>query len=149
VDWDVVRAALGIEFPADYLEYAGRYWGVSFDDFLTILAPKPGLESGYVESTSEIVEMIAGLAEDGMTEDYRFHPAENGLFPWGTSNQGDYFFWRTDGPDPDRWPAVVFTANGDWWEHPGGMLALVVGLIDGSVEHHGLPSRPGPNPTAT
>jgi hypothetical protein len=29
------------------------------------------------------------------------------------------------------------------------MLALVVGLIDGSVEHKGLPALPGPNPIVT
>lgn len=58
------------------------------------------------------------------------------------------FLWRKSGPDPDRWPAVVFTRNSDWWECEGGAVSLVVGLIDGSVGHWGLPSRPGPNRTS-
>jgi hypothetical protein len=29
------------------------------------------------------------------------------------------------------------------------MLSLLVGLIDGTVEHLGLPPEPGPNPTVT
>jgi hypothetical protein len=138
---------LGFSFPADYQEYAGRYWALTFDDFIMIVAPKPGNESGYLRSMSETLEVMAGLAEDDLTESYAFHPAEHGLFPWGESERGDYFFWRKSGPDPDQWPAVVFTGNGDWWEHEGGMLSLLVGLIDGSVEHWGLPDLPGPNPT--
>ncbi|GIF16464.1 SMI1/KNR4 family protein [Actinoplanes teichomyceticus] len=147
VDWDSLQATLGITFPADYREYAGRYWGLSFDDFMTVLAPRPGDENGYVDAISEILELMVSLSEDDMTENYTFHPEPDGLFPWGASNRGDHFFWRKSGPDPDRWPAVVYTANGDWWEHDGGMLALLVGLIDGSVEHRGLPPRPGPNPS--
>jgi hypothetical protein len=147
VDWELVQTTLGIAFPTDYREYADRYPGLSIDDFMTILVPAPGNESGYLGGVAEILELMDGLAEDEMTEDYTFHPEQDGLFPWGTSNQGDHFFWRKNGPDPDRWPAVVYTANDDWWEHEGGLLALVVGLIDGSVEHKGLPPRPGPNPT--
>jgi hypothetical protein len=88
VDWELLRVSLGIRFPADYLEYAGRYWGLSFDDFMTILVPKPGMESSYVASVSETLELMVSLAEDDMAEDCRFHPEENGLFPWGTSDRG-------------------------------------------------------------
>jgi hypothetical protein len=146
IDWELLQSTLGVALPADFRELADRYPSLKLDDFLFLRMPDPGNEIGYVRGTSDINEMMDSLSPDGMTEDYAFHPAEGGLIPWAASDQGDYFFWRKDGADPDRWPVVVFTANGDWWEHDGSCLALVVGFIDGSVEHLGLPPRPGPNP---
>lgn len=146
LDWDLLQSTLGITFPADYREYADHYPDLTFDDFMHIVVADPGGENAFLGGVAETLEMMDSLAEDDMTHGYRFHPAEGGLLPWGESNQGDIFFWRKSGPDPDRWPAVVYTTNDDWWEHEGGMLALLVGLIDGSVAHKGLPPRPGPNP---
>jgi SMI1/KNR4 family protein SUKH-1 len=149
IDWAALHTELGVAFPADYRDYVSRYPGVTFDDFMHVVTPDPGGESDYLAGVSETLEMMESFAEDDMTEGYRFHPDEGGLIPWGESNQGDIFFWRKNGPDPDRWPAVVYTANSDWWEHEGGMLSLLVGFIDGTVEHLGLPPQPGPNPTVT
>ncbi|MEU4690916.1 hypothetical protein [Actinoplanes sp. NPDC023714] len=147
VDWDLVQERLGIIFPADYREYTSHYPPLLIDDFLVILGPAPGQEEGYLEATLERLDELRGLAEDDMTEDYTFHPEAGGLFPWGSSSEGDLFFWRTTGSDPDKWPTVVYTSNFDWWEHDGGALSLVVGLIDQSVPHAGLPPQPRPNPT--
>ncbi|MEU4426820.1 hypothetical protein AB0F81_39880 [Actinoplanes sp. NPDC024001] len=97
---------------------------------------------------AEELDMLESL-DDEMPDHYTFHPDPGGLLLWGASNEDDMFFWRKSSPDPDQWPAVVFTRSSDWWEHEGGALSLVAGLIDGSVEHWGLPPRPGPNPTVT
>jgi hypothetical protein len=94
-----------------------------------------------------ILEEVADLSEDGLTEDYRFHPEPHGLFPWGVSNGGDRLFWRMTGPDPDRWPTVIGTREDFWWEHDGSMLALLVGFITGSIEPLGMRPELGPNPT--
>ena len=147
VDWKLLRDRFGTALPADYREYCSYYPPLTIDDFMAFLVPNPGREDRFVDVISEQLELMRELAEDDMTEDYTFHPEADGLFPWGSSNQGDMFFWRMSGPDPDEWPAVVYTANGGWWEHAGGAVSLIVGLIDGSVEHRGLPPRPGPNPT--
>jgi hypothetical protein len=149
VDWNLVRDRLGIALPTDYLAFCRYYGHLTIDDFLAILGPLPGQEEGYVSATHEEMELMRSLADDDMTEGYTFYPEAGGLFPWGSSNQGDMFFWRMSGPDPDAWPAVVYTRNDDWWECSGGMLALLVGLIDGSIEHWGLPPQPGANPTVT
>jgi hypothetical protein len=148
VDWDLVRDRLGTALPADYLAFCRHYGHLTIDDFLSILGPLPGNEEGYLRAVHEQLDLLRSLADDDMTEDYTFYPEAGGLFPWGASNEGDMFFWRMSGPDPDEWPAVVY-ANHDWWEHDGGMVALLVGLIDGSVKHSGLPPQPGPNPTVT
>jgi hypothetical protein len=142
IDWDLLQRALGVGLPTDFRDFADHYPALSIDDYLTVRVPDPGHEHQYVSGVARINDILADL-----TEDYTFHPAEQGLIPWGSSNEGDFFFWRPTGADPDRWPAVVFSSNLEWWEQEGGMLSLLVGLIDGSVEHWGLPaSVPGPNP---
>lgn len=149
IAWALLHNLLGITFPADYIEYFSHYPPLLIDGFMTVLGPTPGREDGYVAAISEKLEMMRSLADDDMTEDYKFHPEADGLFPWGASNEGDMFFWRMNGRNPDDWSSVVYTSNGDWWEHSGGTLSLLVGLIDGSVEHRGLPPQPGRNPTVT
>lgn len=147
IDWELLQSTLGVALPTDYREFADRYPSLWLDDCMLLRMPDPGDESAYVSGVFSISEEMASLAEDDMTEDYTFHPEQGGLVCWGATNVGDYFFWRKNGPDPDQWPTVAYTGNGDWWEHEGGFLALIVGLIDGSVERQGLPPEPGPNPT--
>ena len=147
IDWEVLQTNLGAPLPADYRDFADRYPALWIDNVMILRVPDPGAESRFVSGVFSLSEEFADLAEDGMTEDYTFHPAEGGLICWGGTDTGDYFFWRKNGPDPDLWPAVVSSRRGYWWEHEGGFLALIVGLIDGSVEHDGLPPQPGRNPT--
>ena len=142
IDWESLQAALGVALPTDYREFADRYPALWIDGCLILRVPEPGDESTYVDGVFSINEEFVGL-----TEDYTLHPERDGLIPWGATDTGDYFFWRRNGPDPDQWPAVVFTSRSYWWEQDGGFLALLVGLIDGSVEHKGLTPEPGPNPT--
>lgn len=147
IDWELLQTALGVALPADYREFAERYPALALDDTMVLRVPEPGAEQAYVSGVLSLSEEMESLAEDDMTEDYTFHPAPDGLICWGATNVGDYFFWRRNVPDADRWPTVVFSSTGFWWEHEGGFLALLVGLIDGSVEHRGLPPEPGPNPS--
>lgn len=149
IDWDLLHGRLGTVLPADYREYCSYYPPLSIDDFMSLLVVRPGREERWVAMQAEELDVVKSLDDDEMPEHYTFHPDPGGLLLWGTSNEGDMFFWRNSGSDPDQWPAVVFTRNSDWWEHEGGALSLVVGLIDGSVEHWGLPPQPGPNPTVT
>jgi hypothetical protein len=144
VDWAALHTELGVALPADYRAFADHYPPLWIDDALILRVPEPGAESAYVSGVFSLSEEV-----DGWSEDYPVHPAEDGLICWGGTDTGDYFFWRRNGPDPGRWPAVVWTSRDLWWEHEGGFLSLLVGLIDGSVEHRGLTPQPGPNPSIT
>jgi hypothetical protein len=108
-----VQSCLGITFPADYVEYRGRYTHLLVDRFLTVTGPAPGDELAYVNGTVEHLQLVREMAADDMTEGYLPHPEVDGLFPWGESSEGDMFFWRVSGSDPNQWPSVVFTRNGD------------------------------------
>ncbi|MEU4625638.1 hypothetical protein AB0G04_37405 [Actinoplanes sp. NPDC023801] len=146
IDWELIGNHFGLTYPADYVAYRSHYTHLTIDDFMMITGPVPGQERGYIAGVEESLELVRDFAADDMTEGFQAYPEPGGVFPWGASNEGDMFFWRVNGPDPDAWTCVVSTRNGDWWEHDGGALSLVVGLIDGSVEHWGLPPQPRPDP---
>ncbi|WP_107092071.1 MULTISPECIES: SMI1/KNR4 family protein [unclassified Streptomyces] len=137
----MIDRLLGVRLPSDYREFVLAYPAIELDGFLRVFAPVPGLEEGFVDEIREELEILGDLYESGddLSGGYAPHPAENGLLPWGTSLSGDTFFWKVTADDGDRWPVVVGGRNGDWWEFEGGLIAFLVGLIDGTVERRGLP----------
>ncbi|OKJ01859.1 hypothetical protein AMK18_10565 [Streptomyces sp. CB01249] len=139
VDFAAVSSALGSDLPTDFKELARRYPTLEFDGFLRVPLPRPGAESAFVDGIRRELEILRDPQDNDMAGGYEAHPAPNGLIPWSESLSGDVFYWRVAGSDPDSWPVVVSGRNDDWWEFPGGAIAFLVGLIDGSAERRGLP----------
>ncbi|WP_329028388.1 MULTISPECIES: SMI1/KNR4 family protein [unclassified Streptomyces] len=139
VDFAAVSSALGSDLPTDFKELARHYPTLEFDGFLRVPLPRPGAETAFADGIRRELEILRDLQDDDMAEGYEAHPAPNGLIPWSESLSGDVFYWRVAGSDPDSWPVVVSGRNDDWWEFPGGAVAFLVGLIDGSAERRGLP----------
>ncbi|WP_139238331.1 SMI1/KNR4 family protein [Streptomyces aidingensis] len=140
IDFSVIEELLGVMLPRDYKELASFYPALEFDGFLVVSLPDPGAETSFVAGVQSRLDILEDLVEAGMTEGYVGHPAVNGLLPWAESLSGDGFYWRRSSGKAEEWPVVVGTRNQDWWEFPGGALAFLGGLIDGSIERLGLPT---------
>ena len=111
VNWAEVEAELAMMFPTSFKEYVGLYGGCNWFDLYFMLYPDPHEPKGrYVEHVRALLNDVAaaGITDDGCT----LYPEPGGLFPFITSSDGDYYFWRTEGQDPQRWPIVV-------WQMPG------------------------------
>lgn len=138
----------GVGLPADYRELASYYPTLEIDGFLRITTPLPEKEQVFVQGVFRELEVLRDLQGDEMTEGYVAYPMPGGLIPWSESLSGDVFYWRVSSVDPDMWPVVVNSRNDELWEFPGGAIAFLVGLIDGSLDRRGLPSAvPRPNPS--
>ncbi|MCF2525746.1 SMI1/KNR4 family protein [Yinghuangia soli] len=135
--WHVLESQWGT-LPADYKEFGELYPSVEFDDLLLVQVPRPGEEAKRLESCGRDLDILRDFVDDGDTEGYVAFPESGGLPPWGSSNQGDSFYWKT-AESPEAWTVVVNTANNDWWEFDGGLLSFLVGLFDGSIPAVGLP----------
>ncbi|MEW2621533.1 hypothetical protein [Streptomyces sp. NPDC048106] len=83
VDWAGVESRLGTALPADYKRMVETFGEGAFDGFL-------GLDQ----------EPYAGLREDG-------------LLVWAGTEHEDLYCWRIEGDDPDRWPVVVRSFDGE------------------------------------
>ncbi|WP_405907038.1 SMI1/KNR4 family protein [Streptomyces sp. NBC_00828] len=147
VNFGEISEMLSVDLPGDYKELANCYPTLEFDDFLRVPLPTPGRERVFVEGVFRELEILRDIQEAGMAEEYVAHPEPGGLIPWSESLSGDVFYWRVFGADPDGWPVVVNSRNDEWWEFPGGAIAFLVGIMDGTIEMRGLPPRtPGLNP---
>lgn len=83
VDWAEVESRLGTALPSDYKCMVETFSEGAFDGFL-------------------------GLNQEPWT-DLR----EDGLLIWAGTEHEDLYCWRADGDEPDRWPVVVRSFDGE------------------------------------
>lgn len=149
VDWETVCGRLGTSLPGDYIDLAELYPWLKINQFLAVTSPVPGAEGAFVEQMRENLGALDEMSQQDMSGGYPAFPTPGGLFPWGSSVDGDEFHWVTKG-EPDRWTVVVAGANDDWYHHNGGITDYLAGLCVGTVPPYGLPSGfPGSNPTVS
>jgi hypothetical protein len=147
IDWGVIEARLGI-LPADYRAVAELFPNFTLCDFLHPMVPKKGAEQRFHFGTElEVLREWCAYGDGFDGGPYVAFPEPGGLLPWGESNEGDFFCWKTGDSDPDRWPVVLGSRSFAWYEYHGGMLEYIVGLLRGDVPPDGLPdifTRPDP-----
>jgi hypothetical protein len=83
VDWAEVESRLDTAVPSDYKRMVETFGEGAFDGFLDLNQ-----------------EPWTGLSEDG-------------LLIWAGTEHEDLYCWRADGDDPDRWPVVVRSFDGE------------------------------------
>ncbi|WP_407835338.1 SMI1/KNR4 family protein [Streptomyces sp. DSM 116496] len=83
VNWAEVESRLGTALPADYKRMVETFGEGAFDAYLSLHQ-----------------EPWADLREDG-------------LIIWAGTEHEDLYCWRADGDDPDRWPVVVRSFDGE------------------------------------
>ncbi|MGW4373881.1 hypothetical protein ACWEJ7_09465 [Streptomyces albidoflavus] len=153
IDWPKIERALGTPLPRDFKELSGRYRYLLLDAFLSVHIPAPGAEDIYCESVWDLISALDHLTGPGTEHPngpYRAGRA-GGLIPWASSPEGDYWYWRVTGADPDRWPVVVGNRQADWeeWaEVEETATSYLAGLVRGEIPGHGLPEGfPGRAPS--
>ncbi|MFB7512718.1 SMI1/KNR4 family protein [Streptomyces sp. NPDC056144] len=83
LDWAETESRLGTALPADYRRLVETFGKGGFDGFLDLNQ-----------------EPWTTLREDG-------------LLVWAGTEHENLYCWRTDGDDPDRWPVVVRSSDGE------------------------------------
>lgn len=138
VDWAVLEGSLGTALPSDFRSLAEAYPILLVGDFLSVSVPRPGAEV-YWASGARDDEILQDWYEMEDMQDYVPFPQPGGLISWGESNCGDVFYWRTSPSDPDVWPVVVRTDNGDWNEFPVGVVEFLTGVYGRTIDVPGMP----------
>ncbi|MET8572926.1 SMI1/KNR4 family protein [Streptomyces sp. NPDC004783] len=140
VDWAALEAVLGTALPSDFRSLAEAYPVLVIDDFLSVSVPRPGGEALWASGRGED-EILQDLYEMGDTEDYVPFPQPGGLINWAESTAGDSFYWRTSPADPDAWPVVARTDNGEWIEFPVGAVEFLAGMYGRTLHLPGMPGN--------
>ena len=147
IDWEFIRREIGVVLPPDFVALAEAYPRFTVDDFLGLLIPSPGEEKYFVSGARELLGDLAMLRDAGMSHGHVPFPEPGGLFPWGGSCEGDYFYWKTSTEDSASWSVLVSGHNDDWCGYAGDLTSYLAGLVRGTVPPDGLPPDfPGPKP---
>jgi hypothetical protein len=150
IDWGRIESLLGTPLPSDFVELSECYPPLIIDEFLALHMPVAGEEDEFVAGAKGIIENLASLRDSDMSHGHVPFPEKGGLIPWGDSDEGDMFYWRTVGDSPDEWTVVLSGSWDDWPQFPVSLTEYLAGLISGTVPAEGLPQGwPGPDPRVT
>lgn len=107
--WDEVEARLGTRLPQDYKEFIATYGSGNIGSMpVTVNSPFASEPSWNLMAAAEgIAGAYRLLQEGGYEMAYQLNPVAGGLLPWGTTGNGDYLHWKTEG-DPDDWHVIVW-----------------------------------------
>jgi hypothetical protein len=138
-DWAEIERELGFGLPSDYKSIINTYglgnFGMEAFSYLWILNPFSSdkyLNLDYMKWLITDYEHCK-LKWPG---DHPFDAGvgENGLFPWGKSDNGDTFYWLTNG-SPDEWTIVVYDDDSVGFEqYDAPLLTFLCEWISGRYE---------------
>ncbi|MFE6050516.1 SMI1/KNR4 family protein [Kitasatospora sp. NPDC056446] len=141
VPWSGAVERFGVGLPSDYRELVDRYGPVRFFGDLVVVTPSfdPGEPSGQrFDDMHSFNQDLGEMLEQWYTwypevgRPYEPFPTPGGLLGWGNNTSADYFCWHMAGPDPDRWPVVVWHYGGDEMSRfDGGMAEFLAAVLDG------------------
>ncbi|MFJ3904024.1 hypothetical protein [Streptomyces sp. NPDC090025] len=144
VDWARTEQLLGFVPPADYRSWADAYPQLVIDGFLIVRHPAAA-PPNLLTAGDDLLFMDRLLREaDPDDVPYPLHPEPGGLYPWGTTTNGERLHWH---PAADQ--VVVIGRSGNW-EHPGTMTTFLTAVLTRTVVCPLFPPGfPGPDFTVT
>lgn len=101
--WEPIETAVGTALPPDFKDFARVYGDGYFMEFMGIAVP---LSSDRGVAYARWVGSIC-RNHRGLTEPYALWPDPGGLFPMGSTDNGDYIFWLPQGA-PASWRVAVW-----------------------------------------
>jgi hypothetical protein len=103
-NWRAAEIVVGAEYPADFRDLITLYGtGTFFQGHLKVYNP---LTVGGLACIKEDEDTCRSNQEDVYSCPLPIHPDAPGLLPWGRDENGDGYFWLTEGK-PEKWPVVV------------------------------------------
>lgn len=126
--WQKVERSLGLKLPRDYREFIFSYGGGLFADFYLVFDPFStdqylNLASRIQMNCQKLRELCESNGPDYIP--YPIYPEKGGLLPWGNDENGNEYYWLTEGP-PTKWKVVQDNVRGDgFYCHPFGMVEFL------------------------
>jgi hypothetical protein len=115
--WPSVEKLLGLALPGDYKEFVNRYGSGSISDFLYVHNPfSKNRHGNLIQGASPMLNAYQ-TSRQTFPKEYQFpvYPDEGGVYPWGSTDNGDELYWVTNG-EPDQWPTLIVASRGAAFE---------------------------------
>ena len=140
VNWDAVEASIRNRLPDDYKDFIEKYGTGRIDRFVRVLSPvaenvNVNLLTYGTNLLRAFREHKVAMAMRSRSFPFALFPEPGGLLPWGYSDNGDVFFWRTGDANPNNWRVVVSDGRASLWEQfEGTMSAFLCALLSRQYE---------------
>ncbi len=134
--WDAFERTLGLTLPSDYREFVFTYGSGRFAQFYGIY--NPFAVSEYIALMPSIQRVCAAtrVIKRNWPDvvPYPIYPDQHGLLPWGSDDNGNYYFWLTKGP-PDTWLVLSDEVRGEGFrEYNCTMTEFLAGVLLGEIK---------------
>jgi hypothetical protein len=134
--WDDVEARLGTPLPDDYKALINTYGTGSFNDFLYVFNPFASNRYRNLFALKDDILSAYAVSQHNFPDDFLDpeFPAAGGLLPWARTDNGDEFYWKTEG-SPDTWSIVVIESrNAAQYRYHLTTTDFLVRLLSGTLE---------------
>ncbi len=133
-DWAAIQQRIGLNLPQDFKALIEVYGSGTFSDLLSPINPLreggtgfDSVERDFLESGREFRDILPDESP------WPIHPEPGGMFPWGTTDNGDTLYWLTEG-EPDSWPILVRESRGPCAVvYPFGVAEFLYRWLSGSL----------------
>jgi len=135
-EWPAVEQKLGLSLPVEYRDFILTYGTGQFANFYLIYNPFSVSEWVNLHTC---VERLCNTAREFKrdwpeTIPYQIFPDRRGLLPWGGDDNGNYYYWLTEGP-PDSWQVVSDEGRGEGFREYGRcMTDFLCEILTGKIQ---------------
>jgi hypothetical protein len=143
-DWAAIEVDLGVRLPADYKLLAESFPGGWFRGWVRVRLPertgddRPRLLSDFAAGELEALREFRETGE--CVFPFPLFPEPGGVLPWGYLRSPGVAYWLTGPGDPDEWPVIAATADGDYWERfDGPACEFLTEVAAGRYDASGFP----------
>lgn len=133
--WEAMEHTLGLVLPSDYRDFVFAYGSGLFARFYRVYNPFAASEYiALLPSISRVCEDEREFRRDWPdTVPYPIYPEVAGLLPWGNDQNGNDYYWLTEGP-PDEWRVLTNEVRGDGYcKHDCSMTEYLVRVLRGEI----------------
>jgi hypothetical protein len=133
--WASVESKLGLSLPSDYKDFLHSYGTGTFAAFYVIYNPFSSIEAANLLAKVEtLCQQEREFKRDfPQAVPYRIYPERPGLLPWGGDENGNYYYWFTNGA-PGAWKVISNEVRGDGFqEHGRCMTDFLCDVLTGEI----------------
>lgn len=135
-DWEHAEAQMGLTLPSDYRAFIFAYGSGLFANLYRIYTPFSDSPYRSLLQQSVAISDMNRQSQQRFPErfPYPYYPDRGGLLPWGNDENGNDYFWLTEGP-PDSWAVVQDENRGTGIRvQPYSLSGFLLAILEKRVE---------------
>jgi hypothetical protein len=135
-EWRMVEQKLGTPLPSDFRSFVLTYGSGLFAQFYRVYNPFAASEfTALAPSVERVCAAVRETKRDWPDSvPYRVYPDSPGLLPWGNDENGNDYYWLTEGP-PDSWLVLSDEGRGEGFREYGRcMTDFLAEVLLGKIE---------------